>query len=565
MKDFIDAEAFKEMVLCAENALREQTQLINDLNVFPVPDGDTGTNMGLTMKNAAEELKKRNVRDLSEAADCTANALLRGARGNSGVILSLLFRGISRRFKTFESAGAAEFAGALSDGVDAAYKAVMKPAEGTILTVSRLASKAAVEAASLGADLEGVFICAIKAGTEALAETQKINPVLKKAGVVDAGGKGFMVILEAMLASLRGEVRSDSGSAEEKAEEDRTSPFNVFDTEDITFAYDTVFIVRKTQEDVNIAPFRAYLDSIGDSLVISEGDEEFKVHVHTNIPGDALNEAAKYGTLELAKIENMRTQHDDVAAGRKARSTDDLEDPDCEFVPEESPEEEPEFAEAEKDFGVVAVCAGEGMEALFRELGADSIVTGGQTMNPSTDDILKAVNRTPASTVFVFPNNKNIIMAAEQSIPLTEKKVIVIPTKTVPQGITALLNFSPEGAAEEIAEAMTEAISVVHTAMVTYAARDSDFDGYDIHAGEYLSLLDGALIGSYRDEPELFRNLNEKISEFEPEFITVYFGSDVQEAEAESMADILREACPDAEVSVVDGGQPVYYYMVAVE
>lgn len=566
MKDFIDAEAFKRMVLCAENALREHTQLINDLNVFPVPDGDTGTNMGLTMKNAAEELKKRSFKDLSEAADCTANALLRGARGNSGVILSLLFRGISKRFKTFESAGATEVAGALSDGVDAAYKAVMKPAEGTILTVSRLASRAAVEAASLGADLEGVFICAIKAGAEALAETQKINPVLKKAGVVDAGGKGFMVILEAMLASLRGELCPDSGDAEEKPAESRTSPFNVFGTEEITFAYDTVFIVRKTKENTNIAPFRAYLDSIGDSLVISEGDEEFKVHVHTNIPGDALNEAAKYGTLELAKIENMRTQHEDVAAGRRARSTDDLEDPCGEAVRTECPaEEEPTFAEAEKEFGVVAVCAGEGMETLFRELGADSIVTGGQTMNPSTDDILKAVNRTPASTVFVFPNNKNIIMAAEQCIPLTEKKVIVIPTKTVPQGITALLNFSGDGEAEEAVSVMTEAISGVHTAMVTYAARDSDFDGHNIHAGEYLSLFDGALLDSYKDEPELFRNLNGKISEFEPEFITVYFGSDVEEAEAESMADILREALPDAEVSVVNGGQPVYYYMISVE
>lgn len=564
MKDYIDAEAFKRMVLCAENALRDHTQLINDLNVFPVPDGDTGTNMGLTMKNAAEELRKRSFRDLSEAADCTANALLRGARGNSGVILSLLFRGISKRFKTFESAGAEEFAGALSDGVDAAYKAVMKPAEGTILTVSRLASRAAVEAASLGADLEGVFICAVKAGTEALAETQSINPVLKKAGVVDAGGKGFMVILEAMLASLRGELQPDSGTAERKKEEDRVSPFAVFNAEEITFSYDTVFIVRKTREDTNISPFRSFLDSIGDSLVISEGDKEFKVHVHTNIPGDALNEAVKYGRLELAKIENMRTQHEDVAAGRKARSTDDLEDPGCDSACVECPEV-PELSEVEKEFGVVAVCAGEGMETLFRELGADSIVTGGQTMNPSTDDILKAVNRTPASTVFVFPNNKNIIMAAEQCIPLSEKKVVVIPTKTVPQGITALLNFSPEGDLEETVSVMTEAISGVHTAMVTYAARDSDFDGYDIHAGEYLSLMDGTLLGSYKDEPELFRNLKEKIDSFEPEFITVYFGADVEKVEAESMADILRKAFPDAEISAVNGGQPVYYYMIAVE
>lgn len=558
MKDYIDAAAFREMILCAWNALDRNTRLINDLNVFPVPDGDTGTNMGLTMKNAADELKKRSFKDLSEAADCTANALLRGARGNSGVILSLLFRGISKRFKTFESAGAAEFAGALKDGVDAAYKAVMKPAEGTILTVSRLAAKAAVEAAGLGADLEGVFICAIKAGGQALAETQTINPVLKKAGVVDAGGKGFMVILESMLASLRGEcVPEESDGAGSSAE--NSSPFAVFSTEEITFAYDTVFIVRKQSEDQDISLFRAYLGSIGDSLVISEGDREFKVHVHTNTPGDVLNEAAKYGTLELAKIENMRMQHDDVAAGRQAISTDDLEKNDEEESAEETP------AAPEKEFGIVAVCAGKGMEDLFTELGADRIVTGGQTMNPSTDDILKAVDRTPASTVFVFPNNKNIIMAAEQCAPLTEKKVVVIPTKTVPQGITALLNYDPASPEEEIVGTMTEAIRNVHTAMVTYAARNSDFDGYDIHEGEYLSLLDGALLGSYASAEELFAGMGVKLADLSPEFVTLYYGADVNEEDAEKMTGILGDAFPDAEVTAVSGGQPVYYYMIAIE
>ena len=562
MRDFIDAAAFKEMILCAEAALHSNIQVINELNVFPVPDGDTGTNMCLTMQNASTELRKKNFDTISAAADCVASALLRGARGNSGVILSLLFRGISKRFKGLETAGTVEFAGALNDGVDAAYKAVMKPAEGTILTVSRLASKAAADAASLGADLEGVFICALKAGRMALADTVNLNPVLKKAGVVDAGGKGYLVILEAMLASLKGEVFSGAESA--PVQEEETNVFRVFDTEEITFAYDTVYIVRKTDPDINLDPLRDYLGSIGDSLVISEGDEEFKVHVHTNIPGAALTESQKYGTLELAKIENMRTQHDDVSAGRKARTTDDLEAVEAELEAMENADEA--IAAPEKEYGAVAVCAGKGMEELFRELGADGVVTGGQTMNPSTDDILHEINRTPASTVFVLPNNKNIVMAAEQCVPLTEKKVIVIPTKTVPQGITAMLNYNPDNeSAEAVTAEMKEAIRNVHTAMVTYAARDSDFDGHTIHAGEYLALLDGALLGSYTNIPTLFKELSWALNDFSPEFISVYYGEDVQEADANSASDILSGNFPDSEVNVYNGGQPVYYYMISVE
>ena len=553
------------MILCAEAALHANIKPINELNVFPVPDGDTGTNMCLTMQNAATELRKKNFDTISAAADCTANALLRGARGNSGVILSLLFRGIARRFKGLETAGSVEFAGALNDGVDAAYKAVMKPAEGTILTVSRLASKAAVDAAELGADLEGVFICALKAGRNALAETQNQNPVLKKAGVIDAGGKGYMVILEAMLASLKGEISSGEPTAPVEPE-DKQNVFGVFNTEEITYAYDTVYIVRKNDRNVDLAALREYLDSIGDSLVISEGDEEFKVHVHTNIPGVALTESQKYGTLELAKIENMRTQHEDVAAGKKARSTDDLEDVEEELENMKQQESEPEIAEPEKQYGTVAVCAGKGLEELFRELGTDRIVTGGQTMNPSTDDILREINHTPASTVFVLPNNKNIIMAAEQCIPLTEKEVIVLPTKTVPQGITAMLNFNPDNEdAESLSSEMQDAIGNVHTAMVTYAARDSDFDGHTIHAGEYLALLDGALLGSYTSIPTLFKELSWALNEISPEFITVYYGEDVQEEDANAASETLSGNFPDAEVSVFSGGQPVYYYMISAE
>ena len=550
------------MMLCADAALSDNIQIINDLNVFPVPDGDTGTNMSLTMNSAAAELRKKSFDAIDAAASCVASALLRGARGNSGVILSLLFRGISRRLKGIETAGAAEFAGALSDGVDAAYKAVMKPAEGTILTVSRLAAAAAVEAANAGASLESALECAIRAGEEALEDTVNLNPVLKKAGVVDAGGMGFMTILKAMLASLRGEVTAPASAAKPKAQVEEKTAFEVFDTEDITFAFDTVYIVRKNDPDVDLDPLRAYLNSIGDSLVIGEDDESFKVHVHTNIPGDALNESQKYGTLELAKIENMRTQHDDILAGKKAQTTDDLEQIEAEL---EAAEHEEKIAAPEKEYGVVAVCAGAGMEALFQELGADAIVTGGQTMNPSTNDILKEINRTPASTVFVFPHNKNIIMAAEQCVPLTEKKVIVMPTKTVPQGISALLNFNPENSEEQLEADMKEAISHVHTAMVTYAARDSDFDGHIIHAGEYLALMDGALLGSYTNIKTLFKELSWAFDEIAPEFITVYYGKDVQEDDAQEAAKTIIDCFPDAEVSVVSGGQPVYYYMISVE
>ena len=574
MRNTIDAAAFSEMILCADAALHSNMQAINELNVFPVPDGDTGTNMGLTLNNAAVELKKRSFSTVDEAAACVASALLRGARGNSGVILSLLFRGISRRLKGLDTAGAEDFTAAMNEGVDAAYKAVMKPAEGTILTVSRLASAAAAQAAGSGSDLETCLVCAIRVGDKALEDTVNQNPVLKKAGVVDAGGMGYLVILKAMLASLRGEVSSaDSAVSYDSAEESAVFEEGKVEVPEKNI-FDTVYIVRKSSFDVNLTPLRQYLDSIGDSLVISDDDEIFKVHVHTDIPGQALTESQKYGALELAKIENMRTQALDKLAGRKAQSTDDLEAVDKELdelaEKQKSGETaaEEEFAAPTKDYGIVTVCAGDGMAALFRDLGADGIVTGGQTMNPSTDDILHEIDRTPASTVFVFPNNKNIIMAAEQTVPLAAekgKKVVVIPTKTVPQGVSALLSFNVDEQPEQLVADMTAAAGNVHTAMVTYAARDSEFDGHSIHAGEYLALLDGALLGSYSSIPTLFRELNWAINDFSPEFITVYYGADVTEEDANEAAGTITGCFPDAEVSVVNGGQPVYYYMISVE
>ena len=558
----INAAAFKESILCAYAALQANMQAINDLNVFPVPDGDTGTNMGLTMEKAAMELRKNDFPTVSAAADCVASALLRGARGNSGVILSLLFRGISRKLKGLHEADAKSFAAALHDGVEAAYKAVMKPAEGTILTVSRLAAEAAVKTAEKDAGLGKTFEAAIKAGDEALADTINLNPVLKKAGVVDAGGMGFMVILKAMFASLKGEVFAPEDQMRIEEITEKTS--GGYDArENITFAFDTVYIVRKKTPDVDLEPLRAYLDSIGDSLVISDDDEIFKVHVHTDTPGDALNESQKYGPLAVATIANMLLQADQNAAGEKVISTEILQDVEKEL---EAKEAEPEYAEPEKQFGAVVVAAGPGMQKLFRELGADRVVTGGQTMNPSTDDILREINRTPAETVFVLPNNKNIIMAAEQAGELVkDKRVIVIPTKTVPQGISALLNFNIDENEEPIVEAMKEAAANVHTAMVTYAARDSDFDGHDIHAGEYLALLDGALLGSCDSQESLLQKLREAFGQYDPSFLTVYYGEGVEKESAQKLAETIAGDFPDAELSVVDGGQPVYYYMISVE
>ncbi len=555
MREYIDAAMFKEMILCADAALASNTQIINELNVFPVPDGDTGTNMGLTMNNAATELRKKSFNSVDAVADCVASALLRGARGNSGVILSLLFRGISKRIKGMEVVGAKEFAFAMNDGVDAAYKAVMKPAEGTILTVARLSAAAAVAYGKKGNDVEEMLEKALTAGNDALDDTINQNPVLRKAGVVDAGGKGYVVIVEAMLKCLKGEISAPDKAVNADVIANEGGAFDSIGTDEITYAFDTVYIIRKENPNVDLTPLRAYLSSIGDSLVIGEDDEAFKVHVHTNIPGEALTKSQKYGTLELAKIENMRTQHEDILAGKKAQSTDDLE----------QIEQELEIAKPEKRYGTVAICAGDGMAQLFRELGADTIVTGGQTMNPSTDDILKEINRTPAEVVFVLPNNKNIIMAAEQSAPLTEKQVVVIPTKTIPQGITAMLNFDASGETEEIRDAMTESFADVHTAQVTYAARNSDFDGYEIHAGEYLALLDGKLVGSFTDMEKVTEKIAEAVEDLDPELLTVYYGEDVKEADAEKTAAILEGKLPDAEVTVVNGGQPVYYYMISVE
>ena len=559
MHDTINGAMFKEMLLFGTVSIAQAQQAINDLNVFPVPDGDTGTNMSLTIQTAAQELKKIEPATVDQAASVTASALLRGARGNSGVILSLLFRGISKELKGCKEADGAAFAAAMQEGVAAAYNAVMKPAEGTILTVSRLAAERAASAAEEQNSVEYVLEQAIAQGEITLAQTTDMNPVLKKAGVVDAGGKGFLLILGGMLSALRGEERPEltAEDTQEKAD------FAMLSEEDITFTFDTVFIVRKSGR--SIEPFRRFLDGIGDSLVIGEDDESFKVHVHTDIPGEALSEAQKYGTLELAKIENMRTQAQQLAAGGTAQSTDDLDaiEQELEAAGQEDNSEE---AAPEKDYGFLAVCAGDGLASVFTDLGADGVISGGQTMNPSTESILKEIRKVPARTVFVLPNNKNIIMAAQQCMGLTEKNVVVIPTASIPQGVSAMMAVDPDMSdADAIAKAMTDAAQNVSTAQITYAARNSDFDGFDIHEGDYLALLDGKLHGTDRDVSALLGGLADEAASRGAEFITVFYGEDVAEEDAHKACDIFTHKCPDAEINLICGGQPVYYYIISIE
>ena len=530
------------MVINAAASIEINKQALNDLNVFPVPDGDTGTNMSMTINAAANDLRKLEDPALDKAAAAVASATLRGARGNSGVILSLLFKGMGKRLKGHTVCDGVLWAEALQEGVDAAYKAVMKPAEGTVLTVSRLAAAKARRAAQENNHIEFVHAAAIKEAKKALANTTNQNPVLKKAGVVDAGGKGWLVALEAMMLALQGEdIDIPEGSVGEAKE---GAAFSAFNTEDITFTYCTEFIIQR-ENDKDPESLRAFLDSLGDSLVLVDDEEIIKVHVHTNDPGKALHEAMDFGSFVTVKIENMRLQHTEkvMTEGEKA----------------------PKIAEPEKALGVVSVCAGKGIADVFTNLGVDAIISGGQTMNPSTQDILEAVNKVPAETVFVLPNNKNIIMAAQQVDALTPKKVIVIPSKTVPQGIPAMLTYNPDGEVEENEAALTESLATVETMQITYAARNSDFDGHDIHEGDYLALYGSALFGTSRDIKVLLRSLAEKVRDAGKEYITIYYGGDVKERHAQKAADIFAKICPDADVNLINGGQPVYYYLISAE
>lgn len=541
MRQTINGGDLRQLIISAAASIENNKQTLNELNVFPVPDGDTGTNMSMTIHSAAADLRKAEDPTLGQAASIAASAMLRGARGNSGVILSLLFRGISKKLKGTEVCDGVLWANALQEGVDAAYKAVMKPAEGTILTVARLAAAKALSAAEENSYFEFVHEAALEEAKIALANTVNQNPVLKKAGVVDAGGKGWVFVLEAMLSALRGEEITENAPAAEVKEQ---ADFSEFKTEDITFTYCTEFIISR-ENDKDPEQLRAFLSGLGDSLVLVDDDEIIKVHVHTNDPGAALHEAVSYGSFVTVKVENMRLQHTE-----KVMSEQELA---------------PKIAAPEKKLGVVSVCAGDGIADVFRNLGVDGIISGGQTMNPSTQDILEAVNKVPAETVFVLPNNKNIIMAAQQVDALTPKHVVVIPSKTVPQGVTAMLSFNPESTEEENTQALTDALAGVSTMQITYAARNSDFDGYDIHQGDYLAIADGALFGTSRDVKVLLRSLAEKVRDEGKEYITIYYGEDTPDRQAQKAADLFSELCPGADVNLLNGGQPVYYYLISAE
>ena len=536
---------FSRLMCSAAAAIEINKQKLNELNVFPVPDGDTGTNMAMTIGAAAADLRKTAEPNLEKASSVAASAMLRGARGNSGVILSLLLRGISRKLKGAEVCDGVLWAKALQEGVDAAYKAVMKPAEGTILTVARLAAAKANAAAKKNNNVEYVQKHALAEAKVALADTVNQNPVLKKAGVVDAGGQGWVFALEAMLMAMQGkDIAAPENTDAAPAQE---ATFSDFNTEDITFTYCTEFIIAR-ENKLDPEKLRDFLSSLGDSLVLVDDEEIIKVHVHTNDPGKALHEAMDYGSFVTVKIENMRLQHTEKVMNEQAEQA-----------------KEPAVAAPEKPLGVVSVCAGEGLANVFRDLGVDGIISGGQTMNPSTQDILEAVNKVPAETVFVLPNNKNIIMAAQQVNELTEKNVVVISSKTVPQGITAMLSFNPDGTVEENTEALTEALAAVDTMQITYAARNSDFDGYDIHEGDYLAIYGSAMFGTDKDVTVLLKSLAEKVKDAGKEYITIYFGEDITEEQAQVAADIFGEICPDADVNLLSGGQPVYYYLISAE
>ena len=543
MRQTINGAELRRMIISAAASVEIHKQDLNELNVFPVPDGDTGTNMSMTINAASADLRKAEDPELYAASKIAASAMLRGARGNSGVILSLLFRGLSRKLKGAEVCDGVLWAQALQEGVDAAYKAVMKPAEGTILTVSRLAAAKAMEAAQENNHIEFVQEAAIAEAKVALADTVNQNPVLKKAGVVDAGGKGWLLVLEAMLLAMRGEdITAPEASAETAVKEQ--ADFSDFNTEDITFSYCTEFIISR-ENDKDPEQLRAFLNELGDSLVLVEDEEIIKVHVHTNDPGAALHEAVNYGSFVTVKVENMRLQHTEKVMNEKELA--------------------PKIAEPEKPIGVVSVCAGAGLADVFLNLGVDQIISGGQTMNPSTQDILEAVNKVPAETVFVLPNNKNIIMAAQQVDALTPKNVVVIASKTVPQGVTAMLNFNPEGSVEENTQAMTDVLGSVETMQITYAARNSDFDGYDIHEGDYLAMVGSGLFGTSKDITVLLKGLAEKVRDEGREFITIYYGADTKEKHAQKAADLFADICPGADVNLISGGQPVYYYMISAE
>lgn len=545
---------FRDGVISGSNNIANNRQAVDALNIFPVPDGDTGTNMSMTIGAAAKEMAvlPENC-TVEEASSRCASALLRGARGNSGVILSLIFRGFSKALRGMEEADGAAVAAAFRKGVDAAYKAVMKPTEGTILTVIRKAAEAAEQIAASNNDAWAVCCAAMAAAEEALAKTPEQLPVLKKAGVVDAGGQGLVLIFQGMGAVLeKGTVvQPIAGSAVTPVQTPDKSTVAAASGE-IEFGYCSEFLIEKDRHAPQQDPLRlrAYLESIGDCVVVVDDSDIIKVHVHSNCPGDVIQAALKYGQLINIKIDNMRYQHRNAEEGVKQSDTPP----------------QPTVVQPENDYGFVAVCAGDGLKELFTDIGADTVVSGGQTMNPSTDDILNAIMATPAKTVFVLPNNKNIIMAAEQAQGIADRTIVVLSTRTIPQGITAMLNFDPDASEYENATNMMQAADKVATGLVTFAARDSDFDGRKIKKGEILALENGKLVATGTDVTKVTYRLARSMCKKDTNFITVISGCDVSEEDAARTTELVQAKCPAGiEVTHLNGGQPVYYYIISVE
>lgn len=551
MAKTIDGELFKNMMIEGAAAVDARKEEINDLNVFPVPDGDTGINMALTLNAAAKELAKMSSPTLGKALDVTASHVLRGARGNSGVITSLLFRGFAKGMRDVSVADGGHFANGLTEGVNAAYKAVLKPAEGTILTVARVSAETAVKTAKKDRDCEVVLLATIESAKEALLETTEQNPVLKKANVVDAGAFGYIILLEGMYAALTGRVIARTevpGEVKKVAQSPATVDFSQFDTGEITFSYCTEFIAERKDQKRSVDKLREVLEGIGDSVVVVEDDEIIKVHVHTENPDKALSEGLKYGPLLTVKIENMRAQHEELLKESLAENIG-----------------ERKVAEPENRYGFVAVAAGDGLSSVFSDLGVDTMVEGGQTMNPSTEDILNAIDSTPSEIVFVLPNNKNIIMASEQAAPLSEKQVVVLPTKTIPQGLCAMLAFDPDVDLVINEKGMKTAISSVHSGQITYAARDSDFEGRKIKEGDYMSLAEGKLVHTSNNFEAVAQRLAKEIADKKSSYITIIHGEGADDERTELVADLFAKAAKNAEVNVVYGGQPVYSYIISVE
>lgn len=542
---------FKNGIISAANNISNSRQAVDALNIFPVPDGDTGTNMSMTINAAAADIAAMpEDSSLGEVSKRTASALLRGARGNSGVILSLIFRGMSKAFKGLDEAGSKDVAKAFRMGCDAAYKAVMKPTEGTILTVIRKAAEAAEEIADIQDEPLKVCFAALQAAKQALAKTPEQLPVLKKAGVVDAGGQGLVLIFEGIQSVFENNAIVQPIDNEKKEEKQSNKSTVAAADEEIKFGYCSEFLIEKEKSAKEKDPLklRAYLESIGDCVVVVDDNDIIKVHVHSNCPGDVIQSALKYGQLINIKIDNMRYQHRNAEEGKKAG--------------------EAKIAEPENEYGFVAVCAGEGLQELFTDLGADVVVSGGQTMNPSTDNILNAINQTPAKTVFVLPNNKNIIMAAQQAVPLAkDRTVIVLQTKTIPQGISAMLSFDETQNAQANEEAMTEAAGAVETGQVTFAARDSEVDGKPIKQGQMMGMANGAIKFIGDDKEQIaFETAESMIDTSVHSLVTIIFGEGADENGAQAVEQKLGEKFgSDIEISIVDGGQPVYYYIISVE